>query len=84
MQKTKSPVSADNKANKFSYLTIAKLTYIYTSHPREAGQTSFQLPESEWPTTQMRNVGDVGGSGGDDAGLGKNSKIVSNSSGKIK
>jgi len=57
MQKTKSPVSADNKANKFSYLTIAKLTYIYTSHPREAGQTSFQLPESEWPTTQMRNVG---------------------------
>lgn len=57
MQKTKSPVSADNKANKFSYLTIAKLTYIYTSHPREAGQTSFQLPESEWPTTQMGNVG---------------------------
>jgi len=41
MQKTKSQNPADNKTNKFSYLTIDELTYIYTC--REWGKRVFNF-----------------------------------------
>jgi len=57
MQKTKSQNPADNKTNKFSYLTIDELTYIYTC--REWGKRVFNNPLlSTWLFNGTRGPGD--------------------------